>query len=315
MNPSERSTGVRGPHDPATRRQSFPALPPRLARGDRLGDYDLVAPIHEGSHSSVYKARSRFDRRDVAVKVLASQLSLEPVPVVRFRAEVAFAERVRHPSILPIYGCGHERGYDFYAMRLMSGRTLADWILDRRPGRDLRYYVDIAERFASVASAVAAIHDDGLIHRDIKPSNILIGADGRFSISDFGSALDSIDRDPRLESYVGGTVLYMSPEQLRSGADPYDPKGDIYALGATLYELCSGAPLFSAADDEAELARWKVTRRPVELKQVNPYVPLSLEAIVRQAIDPDPAARHATAEDLADHLRRFARRRGAHRNS
>jgi serine/threonine-protein kinase len=247
------------------------------------------------------------------VKVLLPQLAASPPQVSRFRAEAAMAERVGHPSILPIYGSGRDGEHCYYAMRLEKGTTLDDWSSEASLHRDEAFFVDLATRFAAVARAVDAIHRQGIVHRDVKPSNILIDAEGNLVLIDFGSALDRNDRDPVLEEFEGGTVLYMSPEQLTPGADPYDPAGDIYSLGLTLYEAATGAPPFPHCADE-ELARLKLTRLPPPPRHWNHYIPLGLEAIIRQAIDVNRRLRYDSAELMARDLERFtSRKRGSGR--
>ncbi|MCZ6794296.1 MAG: serine/threonine-protein kinase [Planctomycetota bacterium] len=293
-----------------TRRAEYPALPPRLGRGDRLGDLTLEEELACGANSSVYRAAEISTRRQVAVKVLSSNLSLHPEAVGRFRAESALAERVHHASILPIFGRSQDRGYHYYVMRLESGNTLEDCSTEATLHKDEAFYVSLARRFACLARALHEVHESSIVHRDVKPANVLLDGKGRYVLTDFGSALDTTDRDRLLEDTVGGTVVYMSPEQLRPGADPYDPAGDIYSLGLTLYEVCTGSLPFPHASD-TETARLKLTRVPQPPRRLNHHIPLGLEAIIRQAIETFPQLRHPSAESMARDLERFAERKRA----
>lgn len=294
----------------ATRTQKFPALPPRLGEGEPLGEYRIVRSIRCGSNSGVFEAESPGSGRPVAVKVLSSHLAVHPTAVRRFRMEADLAERVSHPSIVPVYGRGSDRGYHFYTMRLESGTTLEDLTPDSVFHSDEDFYVRVSSRFASLARALHRVHASQIVHRDVKPSNILIDVDDHYVLADFGSALDAADRNRELENCSGGTTRYMSPEQLKPGADPYDRAGDIYSLGITLYELCTGTSPYPHCRDE-ELARLKLTRVPPPPRRLNHHIPLGLEAIIRQAIETRTELRYRAAEELARDLDRFVGRKKA----
>jgi serine/threonine protein kinase len=310
--PARASAGTRS--GAPTRREEFPPLPPQLRLGDKLGEYRLVREIWSSGSSAVFAAARETDERSVALKVLSSHLSLQSVAVMRFRAEAALAARVTHGAIVSVLGSGRSRDHDYYAMRLESGATLAD--LSASPLCDEARFADLALRFAVLIGGVAQLHRHGIVHRDIKPSNVLLDAEGCLVLADFGSALDRHSPEPLLEECLGGTVLYMSPEQLSPGADPYDPAGDVYSLGATLYEVCAGNPPFPEELSDADLARLKVTRLPPAPRHWNHRIPLGLEGIIRQAIDADPSRRYASAEAMAWDLVRFSsRKRGSVRGT
>jgi serine/threonine protein kinase len=299
-----------------TRTAAYPALPPRLVPGDRVREFRVVREICCGKHASVFAAENVDTGRRVALKVLSPQLREVPEAVERFRREAMLAERVRHPSLVPLFGTGEDADYHYHVLRLESGTTLEDLAYEAPFHRETSFYLSLATRFAGVARAAHALHVAGIIHRDIKPANILVDDAGEFLLTDFGSALErDADFDPSKDS-VGGTVLYMSPEQLFPGADPRDPAGDIYSLGATLYELVVGSPPFPRLRD-AELARLKITRLPLLPSRVNPFVPLTLDAIIRRAMSPERALRPRSAEDLAHDLERYSerRRRGSSRSA
>jgi serine/threonine protein kinase len=306
------ASGLLRPRAPATRRATFPALPPGLRPGDRLGGYRLVREIASGGSSTVFEAEERSGRR-VALKILLAPLGVREVEVSRFRTEAALAERVVHPAILPIYGSDRQDGHYFYAMRLESGRTADDLSSEAALHQDEEFFVELAANFASLARAVSALHHAGIVHRDIKPANLLIDAEGRLVLADFGSALDRDLRDTALEGCPGGTPPYMSPEQLAPGADLYDFAGDIYALGMSLYESATGVLPFPRSGAQ-ELARLKLSRSPPPPRDWNHHIPLGLEAIIREAIEPLPRLRYPSAEEMADDLERFAsRKRGSGR--
>lgn len=302
------STGVRLRERPTTRREEYPALPARLRAGDRLDGHLVIRLICGGSHSTILEAMPASGGRPVALKVLGSHLALSSREVDRFRREAELARRVRHPSLLPVYHSGDDRGHYFYAMRLESGRTVEDLVPLATESRDESFFAEIAERFVPLARAVHELHRAGVTHRDIKPSNILLDSEGMYVLSDFGSAVDRDRADEEPERDAGGTVLYMSPEQLRPGADLHDPSGDVYSLGMTLYEACTGQTAFPLGPD-AEIARLKVTRLPPPPRRVNPCIPMALDSIIRRSIDTHRSLRFDSADELARELDRFAWRR------
>lgn len=304
--PSDRSrlagqTATRTP----TRRESFPALPPRLRPGDRLGSYLLVDEIACGSHSTVFRAEHRQSGDRVALKVLSIQLAVTAEGLEGFAGEIELHRRVEHEAIVRILESGNERGYRYFAMPLATGGTLEDAAADAPFHRDLSFFADLAARFVPIARAVHALHAARIVHRDLKPANILIAEGGELLLTDFGSAIDTASARAGSRS-AGGTVLYLAPEQLLPGADPTDPRADIYSLGATLYEALTGTPPFPPVDD-AEIARLKITRQPPPARRVHPHVPLALDAIVRRAMS-TAMLRPGSTLELAHELERFTAR-------
>jgi len=296
-----------------TRVESFPALPPRLKPGDELGEHRLEKEISRGATATVYAARADYYPEEAAIKVLSPHLAVLPTAVLRFRAESALAARLKHPSIIRVFGAGEAHEHHYYVMELLSGRTLDDLVTDAAGDRDDEFFRDTAVRFAGLARAIDVLHREGIVHRDVKPENILVAESGKLVLCDFGSAVDSRSRSKAVERSLWGTIRYMSPEQLRPGADPSDPTIDIHALGLTLYEAATGVSPFPRCL-ESELVRLKLTRLPAAPRRVNFKVPLGLDAVIRQAIEPNRSLRYRSAADLAEDLERFAaRKRGSRR--
>ncbi|MEM7231797.1 MAG: serine/threonine-protein kinase [Planctomycetota bacterium] len=290
-----------------TRREAFPALPPRLRVGDLLGDYQIRREIRAGVHSSIFEVEDLGEgQQRFAVKVLSPQLSVHPDAVDAFHAEFERGKRVKHQAILPSISSHVSGSHHFFTMRLESGETLDSLAGSRADGARPHDYADLASNFASLARAVQLFHEDGIIHRDIKPSNVLVDAEGLFVLSDFGSALDIHDRGDG-SAPIGGTVLYSAPEQLVPGADPYDVSGDVYSLGMTLYHVLTGVPPFPPVGEQ-ELVRFKLTRKPVAARQLDSRIPLALDGIIRQATEVDLLVRYPSMRDFASELERVARR-------
>jgi serine/threonine protein kinase len=302
---SLRGPSASGAASEATRVEDFPALPPRLRAGDRLGPYRIGEEIARGATASVYAADLRDSaragtRRRAALKVLSAHLTLLPRGVERFRREHELARSVRHDAILPVDERGEAQGHAYFAMPRESGRTLAD--LGGSDDRTPAFFERTALALSRIADALAALHRARVVHRDVKPENILLAEDGGLRLCDFGSAIDAKDLEDPGELW--GTVAYLPPEQLRPGFDPADPSMDVYALGLCLYEAATGARAFPRLPAD-ELARFKLGRLPPAPRSVEPAIPLGLEAIIRQAIEPDPRFRHPSAEALASDLERF----------
>jgi serine/threonine-protein kinase len=297
-----------------TRTEAFPALPARLDAGDSLDGYRLEREIARGATGTVYAARRGQTAEPVALKVLLPHLALVPDALARFEAEAEMAARVRHPNVVQVLGAGEARAHPYYAMRLEGERTLESWILEAAGERRPAFFREAALLLAGVAHALATLHRRGIVHRDVKPENLLLGARGGLVLADFGSALDARNRVEALERAPWGTVRYLLPEQLRPGADPYDPGIDIHALGLTLYEAATGLSPFPRVG-ERHLIRLKLTRLPPAPRQINSRVPLGLDAVIRQAIEVHPRLRYPTAEELADDLERFAEGKRGHRRA
>ena len=279
-----------------------------LGAGDNFGDYQLTREIHRGLSVSVFEAEEGFASRRFALKTLRQPGSAPEGAAAALRLEAEFASRLRHPSIQKIAGAGDVAGAPYYLMSLQSGLS-AESLLGERSGLlDPCALVELAARFASIVDAVAALHRSGIVHRDIHPANILLDAEGRFILSDFGSALNRGERNLRPEVEPAGELMYRCPQRLLAGGNHYAPAGDIYSLGLTLYSLLAGRLPFPELGTE-ELGKLKLKKEPAALGRVNPLVPLGLESIVRQACEPKSAHRYQDAEDMARDLKRFVSRR------
>lgn len=208
--------------------------------GRRLGGFELIEPLGEGSFGSVWRARQVRLDRDVAVKVLDPLVARDPNAARRFEREGRSAASLDHPSIVPVYEAGDDDGLYYLAMRLVDGETLAD-LVDRNAPIDRQ---SVAELLGPVAEALDAAHASGLIHRDVKPANILI-EDGRPYLSDFGIAASARELGRYTTGSIG-TAEYMAPEQARG--DAVDHRADLYALGCVAYHAVTGHSPFARDD-------------------------------------------------------------------
>ena len=259
------------------------ALKDRYLLGDELG---------RGAMSVVYAAHDLRYRRDVAVKVLRSDVG-SVIGTDRFLREIGIVARLQHPHILPLLDSGEAGGLLYYVMPSVEGGSLRDH-LDGSRQLPIPEAVRIARE---VASALACAHEHGVIHRDIKPANILLSS-GVAIVADFGIARALADvgyEDLRTGGMVIGTPGYMSPEQ--SVGDRIDGRSDIFSLGCVLYEMLAGERPFTGPTPQAITAR--VVHAPVPpLRVVRGSIPPALEHIIERALAKHAADRFPTAAEL-----------------
>ncbi len=272
-----------------------------------FGEYELLDVIG-GGMGIVYRARRRGESRDVAIKLLRQERLLDGEARARFSRELAALQRVRHPSICPLLAAGEIDGMPFLCMPLLSGSSLAAHIDAARERGAAEPWRQSVAWLATIAEAVQAAHDAGLVHRDIKPSNILIDADGAPHLLDFGLARLDADRFRHLTrtGQVIGTPTYLPPEQLETRRGAIDARSDVYGLGATLFELLTLAPPF-AAETRAELYERILDGPLPDLAAHRDDLPRELVEVVEVALSRAPAHRQPSAAEFAADLRRAAR--------
>ncbi|HRW36347.1 MAG TPA: protein kinase [Aquihabitans sp.] len=252
------------------------------------GRYRLERPIASGGMAQVWEALDQLLARRVAVKVLHPHLARDASFVERFRAEAVAAARLSHPSIVSVYDTCSEDGIEAIVMELVSGTTVRADLDEHGPMR-LPAVLAIGTQ---VADALGAAHAAGLVHRDVKPANILLSADGRVLVADFGIAKAAEAHDLTAAGAMVGTAKYLAPEQVEDG--PIDGRADLYALGVVLYEALAGEPPF-VGDTDASTALARLHREPRPLRDLRPEVPEPVAAVVHQAMQRDRSHRFASA--------------------
>jgi len=275
----------------------------------------------------------------------AALIAANPSVVERFKREATAAARLQHENIVPLYEFGESSDGYYYTMQLIEGHPLNTVIrglsaglrsgdgdtfdegITHRPAESSgqtpfaqhadspwlssdelpfvnAYFKRVARWIAAVAEALSFAHECGIVHRDIKPGNLILAHDGRIMVTDFGLALTEHDETITRTGAVVGTLRYLSPEQALGDRVPIDHRTDIYSLGATLYELVTLSPLFGPARDHQLLAA-VLGQDPPSPKTLNAAVPIDLETICLKALDKRPAARYATAAEMASDLNAF----------
>jgi hypothetical protein len=266
-----------------------------LATGDRVGPYEIVAPLGAGAMGEVYRATDTKLNRNVALKVLPERFALDPDRLARFTREAHLLARLNHPNIAAIYGLEESHGAQALVLELIEGPTLADRIA--RGPLSLDEALPIARQ---MADALEAAHEKGIIHRDLKPANIKIAPNGVVKVLDFGLAkvwdgapqFDLSD-SPRLtapdlgERTILGTPAYMSPEQARGQA--LDKRTDIWAFGCVLYEMLTGRAPFAGDTISDTLAA--ILEREPDRTILPADTPLPIRRLLRRCLEKDRKGR------------------------
>jgi serine/threonine protein kinase/Flp pilus assembly protein TadD len=309
----------------------------------QLGDYAIVREIGRGGMGVVYEARQISLDRRVALKMLPFAAVLDQRQIARFYNEAQAAAHLQHPNIVPVFFVGCDRGVHYYAMQYVDGQPLDAAIRQLRtmagaaptriasgdatesdePAeaanlgsntwrqfvtsaslRSTDYFRTVAQLGIEAAEALDYAHQCGVIHRDVKPSNLLLDAQGKVWITDFGLARFQANDHLTATGDVMGTARYMSPEQVAGRSGVVDHRTDIYSLGITLYELATLKEAFEGANRQ-EFFRRIAEEEPRTPRQINPAIPTDLETILLKAIAKSPQDRYPSAKELADDLKHF----------
>jgi eukaryotic-like serine/threonine-protein kinase len=260
----------------------------------RLAEFVLVDRLGRGGAGDVWKAWDRHLGRWCAIKIPLA-LPEKGDALDHFTREAVVAARLSHPNIVSIHRVSEENGRPFIVMEYVEGKTL-----EQEPP-PLRRALD-AVREAAVA--IHAAHEQGVVHRDLKPANLLLGRDGRVRVLDFGLArLSESGRGLSEQGVLSGTAAYMAPEQALGGAGGLARTVDVYALGATLYQLAAGRPPFEGTSF-AETVHRVIHDEPPRPGTLRPELAADVETVILKAMEKNPARRYPTALDLAEDLAR-----------
>ncbi|MGW6932503.1 Stk1 family PASTA domain-containing Ser/Thr kinase [Lentzea sp. NPDC054927] len=255
--------------------------------------YRVDSVLARGGMSTVYRGRDTRLDRDVAIKVMDPHLTADPAFVARFEREARAAAQLHHPAVVSVHDQGVDGDQVYLVMELIDGGNLRD-LLNQRGKLPPAIALSI---LGPVLSALGAAHRAGLVHRDVKPENVLIGPGGQVKVADFGLARAIAENGVTSDSEILGTVAYLSPEQVETGAA--DARSDVYSAGIVLYEMLAGQAPYRGE-----------TPISVAYQHVNsdvpsvPEIPLALDTLVRKSTRRDPSLRPANADGFLGELER-----------
>lgn len=268
-----------------------------------FGRYRIVKEIGRGSMGVVYQAEDPNLDLLVALKVLRQDRLANEAFVRRFLSEAKALGRLDHPNIVRVFNVDRDGDIVYIAMEFIEGESLASLMKQQAFSPE-----SLAEFGATVAEALDSAHRSGIVHRDVKPSNILVKADGRFKITDFGIA--HIDDPSAPEQTQAGEILgtpaYMSPEQVLGR--PVDGRSDLFSLGIILYELATGVRPFGGEGIHA-IFNAIAQEKPPDVQAGNPDFPKALSDVIMKCLRKKPEERHADGRELARALRAAVGRR------
>lgn len=255
-----------------------------------IGRYEVERELAQGGMGLIFLARDPYIQRNVVIKVLMQNQTLDDMYREYFQQEAELIAALEHPCIVPIYDFGWHGQQPYIVMRYMAGGSLAD-----RIQREGLKQTEIAHIFTRIAGALDAAHARKIIHRDVKPSNFLYDSTGEIFLSDFGIAKSTtITNDDG--TWLVGTPAFMSPEQVQGL--PVDGRSDVYALGIVLFRLLSGQLPFSS-DSTTALINAHVDLPIPDVRQVGQNIPAVWQEVVAKAMAKDPNDRYSTAGEFA----------------
>lgn len=268
--------------------------------GKTVGDFRVLRRLGEGGMGQVYLAEQLSLKRNVALKIMRSDLAANANALERFRREAEAVARVTHANIVQVHACGAADGLNYMALEFVDGKNLAQY-LEKKGPPEILLALSIMRQ---VAAALFCAAESGIVHRDIKPENILLTRKGEVKVADFGLSRCFGEQQASLtQSGISmGTPLYMSPEQVHGRE--VDPRTDIYSFGVTCYHMFAGQPPFRG-QNPIEVALMHVQKQAVPLNEVRPDLPIELCQVVHKMMAKAPDDRYQTARELLKDLTRL----------
>ena len=263
----------------------------------QIEGYEIVDQLGESGQGRVWRALQLSTRREVALKVPLVSLLKSRKALTRFEREVELAARLKHPNIARIYDSGIYQGLYFYAMELIEGTTLDEYIENHNLTQR-----QILELMSTICQAVQHAHQNGVIHRDIKSSNILITEDGQPHIVDFGLAMTILEGDQHktvsAEGEVAGTPAYMSPEQAAGHHESLDTRTDVYSIGVVFYRILTKSFPYDVNTSMYETLRNIQETEPLKPSDLIPRLDSDVETIVLKALAKEADDRYQSVAEL-----------------
>jgi eukaryotic-like serine/threonine-protein kinase len=264
------------------------------------GRYEVISKLGSGGMAIVYRAKDTVLSRTVTVKVLREQFASDEDFTKRFRREAQAVASLSHPNIVSVYDVGKDDEQEYIVMEFVDGQNLKEFIKEHAP-LQVEQAVDIASQ---ICDALDHAHKHQIIHRDIKPHNILLTADGRAKVTDFGIARAVSAATVTHTGTIVGSVHYFSPEQARG--ELTNEQSDLYSLGIILYEMVTGTLPYDG-ESPISIALKHMNEQPKAPSSINPAVPKNMEQVILRAISKAPECRYANAKELKQDLERVAK--------
>ncbi len=258
--------------------------------------YEVFQHIGQGGMADVFLAVDTILNRQVAIKILRSELCTDAVSVLRFEREAQAATALAHPNIVEIYDVGEYKGHHYIVMEYVPGKPLKK-VIQQRGALLKEEAVDIMKQ---LTSATAEAHRRGIIHRDIKPQNVIVKSDGSIKMLDFGIALAKGSMQLTQANNVMGSVHYLAPELAKG--ESASAQSDIYSLGIVLFEMLTGDVPFKA-DQAVQVALMQMHNEIPDVRSINPDIPQSVDNIVIKATAKNPDLRYRSCNEMLDDLR------------
>ncbi len=270
-----------------------------MDRPEKLGVYEILAPLGAGGMGEVYRARDPRLKRDVAVKILSPETVLDPERLKRFEQEAQAASALNHPNILVVHDFGVDNNTHYLVSELVEGDALRKLI--QKGVLSTKKLLDIA---VQIADGLAAAHRAGIVHRDLKPENIMVTPENRVKILDFGLAKlaqtgkeeeETVSHFRSQSGIIKGTVPYMSPEQ--ASGKSVDFRSDQFSFGLILYEMATGKRAFQK-DTGVQILSAIIAEEPPAIATLNPSVPAPLRWMIERCMIKEPRQRYDSTADL-----------------
>ncbi len=263
-----------------------------VAEGIEIGRrYQVVGLLGKGGMGAVYRAHDRELDRDVALKLIRSDLADDPTALERFKREIQLSSTVTHKNVLRVYDLGESEGVKYLTMQFVDGEDLAG-LIKREGALPLPRLLDI---FQQVCRGLGAAHEKGVLHRDLKPQNIMLDKSGTVYLTDFGLAKSLAQGSMTETGAMLGTPFYMAPEQVKG--EEFDSRSDIYSLGVILYEMSTGQLPFQGKS-AYDILFQRLQRAPRPARELRPDLPAWLLKILDRCMATDRAARYASADEI-----------------
>jgi len=267
-------------------------LPAGLEIGHR---YRVKSLLGMGGMGAVYLVHDKGLDRDVALKLIRSDIAEDKDALERFKREIQLSSRVTHPNVLRVFDLGESDGIQFLTMQFVDGRDLST-ILKKQGKLPTDRLLRV---FRQTAEGLKAAHDQGVIHRDLKPQNIMLDGSDRVYVTDFGMAKSSEQSGMTQTGAVIGTPFYMSPEQVKG--ESVGPQSDIFSLGVILYQMATGTVPFGGATP-FEVMITRIQRPPKPVRELNPELPVYLQKIIERCLTVDPKLRYQNVQEILEDL-------------